>query len=106
MTNTDFKLDSKLSRRGVLAGIAGVAVATAVSPGGVLLPQPLSAAVRDTYPYKTASPNAVDPWNFYYRYCTSYVAHKVNEAGRAFTNQTGGGRFSHAHNWDDNARWS
>jgi surface antigen len=48
--------------------------------------------------------NQLDPWLFYKRNCTSYVAWKINEAGKTFSNGTGGGQFGNAENWDDNAQ--
>ena len=88
--------DSKtaISRRSFLKFGLATAAATAAIPGGLILPSAASAAV-DTYPYPNHPHNdwssrGIDPWNFYYRQCTSYVAWKINEAGFAdkFTNQT------------------
>lgn len=65
--------------------------------------RPASVTLKDDYPYKTDSPNDVDPWGFYKRECTSFVAHRLNKVMK-FSNWMKGGRFSNAHNWDDNAR--
>ena len=47
----------------------------------------------------------VDPWAFYYRECTSFVAFRLNKLKRfKFSNTMQGGRFSDGGNWDDNAR--
>lgn len=47
----------------------------------------------------------IDPWRFYNRECTSFVAWRMNSANKvAFNNFMGGGRFGNAYNWDDNAR--
>lgn len=47
----------------------------------------------------------IDPWRFYNRECTSFVAWRMNSAnGVAFSNFMDGGRFGSAYNWDDNAR--
>ncbi|MEU4445221.1 CHAP domain-containing protein [Actinosynnema sp. NPDC050801] len=57
------------------------------------------------YPYSGASPNQVDPWNFYYRECTSFAAWRIrlrNEIG--FTNSYKGVRWGNAENWDNAAR--
>ena len=44
-------------------------------------------------------------WGFAYRNCTDFVAWRMNKTnGVTFTNWMGGGRWSHAYNWDDNAR--
>lgn len=56
------------------------------------------------YPQKNANTAGVDPWRFYNRQCTSYVAWKLNDAGIPFHNTMKGGRFSNAENWDDNAK--
>nr|WP_245891291.1 CHAP domain-containing protein [Desmospora activa] len=58
----------------------------------------------DQYPYKEANTSGVDPWGFYIRQCTSFVAWRLNDAGIEFHNTMRGGRFSNAENWDDNAR--
>ena len=46
-----------------------------------------------------------DRWNFCVRNCTSFVAWRLNrELGEgSFLNNMLGGRWGHAHNWDDNA---
>ena len=56
------------------------------------------------YPYTSQSWESVDPWNFYYRECTSYVAWRLNQAGIAFSNTYGGVHWGNANNWDDAAR--
>lgn len=64
-------------------------------------------AVGDDYPYKMADPNAIDPWNFYYRQCTSFAAWRIRTRTRAatFTNQYAGvQKWGHATTWDDAAR--
>jgi len=69
---------------------------------------------RDTYPYSGANiynpnnpsdPSTIDPWNFYNRECTSYVAWKLNEAaGKTFfSNRMLGEHFGDAGNWSVNA---
>lgn len=64
----------------------------------------------NTYPYPTASHCGcqADPWSFYKRQCTSYVAWKINELGYSFSNGMTGpngstGWFGNANNWDNNA---
>jgi surface antigen len=64
---------------------------------------PPSVTLRDDYAYKDRSPNGVDPWRFYFRECTSFVAFRLNRVMR-FSNTMRGGRFGNAKNWDDNAR--
>jgi surface antigen len=67
--------------------------------GGVLgddYPDYLRRAERDSI---------IDPWRFYNRECTSFVAWRMNSAnGVDFNNFMGGGRFGSAYHWDDNAR--
>ncbi|GEM_PF-4211630 len=70
---------------------------------------------QDQYPFPREDPNNADPWLFYYRECTSYVAWRVNHflgvdtAPWAFHNYLESdiagalGRFSDAENWDDRA---
>lgn len=74
---------------------------------------PSDVARADAYPYADAAPYhgdyewgtpAVDPWGFYKRNCTSYVAWRLRQNGVDFTNTMAGGRFGNAHNWDNNAR--
>jgi surface antigen len=64
---------------------------------------PPSVTLRDDYPYMHRSPSGVDPWRFYFRECTSFVAFRLNKVMR-FSNTMRGGRFSNAKNWDNNAR--
>ena len=66
---------------------------------------PRSVTLRDDYPFRSASPEGVDPWAFYYRECTSFVAFRLNKLRHfKFSNTMQGGRFSDGGNWDDNAR--
>ncbi len=67
-----------------------------------------SVHAQDTYPYAFSVANIADPWNFFTKNCTSYVAWKMNEGGVSFYNQMQGpngnsGKFGNAHNWDNNA---
>ncbi|WP_437593335.1 CHAP domain-containing protein [Sorangium sp. So ce1000] len=66
-----------------------------------------SARVGDDYPYANrpfcTNSSCVDPWNFYYRQCTSFVAWRMNQLGIDFANRMGGGHFGNAEHWDDNA---
>jgi surface antigen len=65
--------------------------------------RPASVTMRDDYPFPHASWHEVDPWAFYKRECTSFVAFRLNKVMR-FHNLMRGGRFSNAENWDENAR--
>ncbi|SFS71732.1 CHAP domain-containing protein [Marininema halotolerans] len=56
------------------------------------------------YPYKFAGTAGVDPWGFYNRQCTSFVAWRMNQHGLKFTNSMRGGHFGNAGHWDENAR--
>ncbi|WP_188432617.1 CHAP domain-containing protein [Kroppenstedtia guangzhouensis] len=56
------------------------------------------------YPYRFASVSGVDPWGFYNRQCTSFVAWRINQRGYHFTNHMRGGHFGNATNWANNAR--
>lgn len=64
--------------------------------------------IRNDYPYASASTSGVDPWNFYYRQCTSFAAFRINwngtRSGKTFTNMYLGYHFGDAHTWDDAAR--
>ncbi len=77
----------------------GVAIWASEGIGGVLgddYPTDLRDAEKDSI---------IDPWRFYNRECTSFVAWRMNSAnGVDFNNFMGGGRFGSAYNWDDNAR--
>jgi surface antigen len=69
----------------------------------------------DDYPYGSLDPNDVDPWAFYFRECTSFVAWRMNQAMGtpagppwAFDNNMNGpngmpGHWGNAHEWDENA---
>lgn len=47
----------------------------------------------------------IDPWRFYNRECTSFVAWRMNSANHVdFSNFMDGGHFGNAYTWDDNAR--
>ena len=59
--------------------------------------------LEDDYPYKDDSWHEAEKWGFYKRECTSFVAYRLNNV-MEFRNTMKGGRFSNAHNWDDNAR--
>jgi len=59
------------------------------------------------YPYADASNCAcdLDPWGFYKRQCTSFVAWKLNTVnGVNFHNGMNGSKFGNASNWGNNAR--
>lgn len=77
----------------------GVARWASKGIGGVIgddYPENLRNAERDSI---------IDPWRFYNRECTSFVAWRMNSANDvAFDNFMRGGRFGSAYNWDDNAR--
>lgn len=64
---------------------------------------PASITLRDDYPYASDSWHEADPWAFYKRECTSFVAFRLNKV-MDFHNHMRGGRFSNAENWDENAR--
>ncbi|MFL6002955.1 MAG: CHAP domain-containing protein [Nocardioides sp.] len=71
---------------------------------GLVLPAPVEATIGvDDYPgylKKAAQDSLVDPWNFYNRECTSFVAWRLNhDAGIAFHNWYKG------HHWGDAAIW-
>lgn len=66
--------------------------------------QHLTLVSPSLYPYRYASVAGVDSWGFYNRQCTSFVAWRMNQRGIRFTNTMGGGRWSNATNWDNNAR--
>lgn len=65
--------------------------------------KPASIVGRDDYPFRSDSPNEVDPWAFYKRECTSFVAYRLNKV-MPFSNHMRGGHFGNAMTWDDNAR--
>lgn len=64
-----------------------------------------AAMAIDDYPYPAANSGAIDPWGFYYRYCTSFVAWRMNRDGGAasFRNYMDGGHWGNAGNWRANA---
>lgn len=86
----------------------------------VLILTPLSvkvSAYSDDYPFRQSNMSSADPWGFFYRNCTSFVAWRMNRdkgitnpyATQYFFNTMRGpngevGKFGNAHNWDNNAR--
>lgn len=57
-------------------------------------------APKNDYPYKTNSPSGVDPWNFYFRECTSFAAYRVNSRdGVKFSNSYKGQHWGNAGHW-------
>ncbi len=67
--------------------------------------RPRSVVLRNDYPYPNASPEQADPWAFFYRECTSFVAYRLNRLRNfTFTNRMDGGHFGDAGGWDENAR--
>jgi surface antigen len=84
-------------------GLAGPAAASHPVPEGGGSSLPASIRLHNDYPFRNASPNEIDPWAFYKRECTSFVAYRLNKVMR-FSNHMRGGHFGNAMNWDDNAR--
>ena len=68
-------------------------------------------AYSDDYPtaYRSADYNSADPWDFYFRECTSFVAWRVNrdtatvDAPYFFANRMRGGHWGPAEDWAANA---
>ncbi len=92
------------SRIGVAVVLAMFASVLSVVVG----PKPAEATPGvDDYPYASSSacPSCqADPWSFYKRECTSFVAWRLNnDNGLAFSNNMGGGHFGNAGEWKDNA---
>jgi len=80
-------------------------------------PSPVPPDIKgDDYPYKDASidPEVPDPWNFYCRECTSFVAWRMNQLGVNFSNGMTGPNgippsddppvFGNGEHWADHAR--
>ena len=67
-----------------------------------------SAVIGNDYPSNLASASKdslVDPWSFYNRECTSFVAWRLNHAnGVAFNDFYGGPQWGNAENWGPTAR--
>jgi surface antigen len=62
----------------------------------------------DEYPYASQpygiyTSAYVDPWSFYYRQCTSFVAWRLNQNGIKFSNGYKGQHFGNANTWDEAA---
>lgn len=110
--NTSQKTGAGRWQRTVVLVLAAViALAAALVPNT----SAEAAPIGDDYPYGTAGPYhgdyewgtpSLDPWNFYKRNCTSFVAHRLRSVnGVSFTNQYKGlSRWGHAAMWDDSAR--
>ncbi|MBZ5629004.1 MAG: CHAP domain-containing protein [Acidobacteriia bacterium] len=67
------------------------------------------ATPANDYPYASSTADTPDPWGFYTRECTSYIAWRMNrDSGRTaspwlFTNLMSGGHWGNAENWNTNA---
>jgi surface antigen len=67
--------------------------------------RPRDVTLTNDYQYPNASPHDADPWGFYFRECTSFVASRLNRLKNfTFSNRMDGGHFGDAGHWDDNAR--
>jgi surface antigen len=76
-----------------LVTVSGQAANAAISSNDY--PSNLASAAKDTL---------TDPWSFYNRECTSFVAWRMNnDNGVAFSNNMGGGHWGDASNWWSNA---
>lgn len=89
------------------AAVPSSAAASAVSS----LPAPAAALpehrgpIADDYPYRNGSWHQADPWGFYKRECTSFVAWRLNHRhGVKFTNHYKGAHWGNAATWDNAAR--
>jgi len=87
------------ARRSLLAGLM-----LTLALGVLLVPAPVTATIGvDDYPSNlksAAQDSRVDPWNFYNRECTSFVAWRLNhDVGIAFHN------WYQGHHWGDAAIW-
>ena len=77
---------------------------------GLLQPGPASCLRGNDYPYAGQSYGTyrpaydADPWQFWYRECTSFVAWRLNQDGVEFHNYYGGPHWGNADGWDDAAR--
>ena len=78
----------------------------------VMVGQRVEVKAANDYPYPSASASNVDPWNFYYRNCTSYIAWRMNRdhgttsSPYYFMNTMTGpngtsGTWGNANTWDD-----
>lgn len=66
---------------------------------------PRDVTLKNDYQFPNASPHDADPWGFYFRECTSFVASRLNRMKNfTFSNRMDGGHFGDAGHWDDNAR--
>jgi len=68
-------------------------------------PSPGQPGIRgDDYKFRNSQIDDRDPWGFYCRECTSFVAWRIRQHGIDFTNGMKGGVFGDAMTWADNAR--
>lgn len=96
------------TRRSFLARtlLSAIATLVVVVPLGTAVAP--AAHAGTAYPYAGSSTSSVDPWGFYKRNCTSYVAWRIN-ARTPFSNNMRGpngkvGHFGNAGNWSANAK--
>jgi len=72
----------------------------------VVMAMPMTVGAVDDYPYKNSNTGSVCPWNYYYRYCTSFVAFRLDKTNGItdFNNMYGGVNFGHAFTWGSAAK--
>ncbi|GAA4001276.1 hypothetical protein GCM10022247_22360 [Allokutzneria multivorans] len=82
---------------------SSIALAALFSAITVIVPTSAEAATE--YPYANSAVGKTDKWGFLTRYCTSYVAYRLDKRGITFKNaKYKGVFFGDAGTWDDKAR--
>jgi surface antigen len=101
-------LRARLARFAMALAVLAVAGTALVA---VPAPAAEAAVVGDQYPSNLANAaqdSIVDPWNFYNRECTSFVAWRLNSTNKVdnFTNQYGGANlwWGNANTWGTSAK--
>src|SRR4051812_48777983 len=92
-------------RAHLVTGVITAFVALAVSVTmAFVTPGAARAAGTNDYPYASSAIDRPDPWGFYTRECTSFIAFRMRQHGVNFTNNMAGGHWGDATHWASNAR--
>lgn len=89
--------------------MSSAAEANSYAINGILQPGSYSCVRGNEYPFANQSYGTyrpaydADPWQFWYRECTSFVAWRLNQDGIEFHNYYRGPHWGNADNWDNAA---
>ncbi|MCP3798974.1 CHAP domain-containing protein [Allokutzneria sp. A3M-2-11 16] len=82
--------------------VAALLSMSALGSTAVIIPPAAEAA--SGYPYANSAVGKKDRWGFLTRYCTSYVAYRLDKRGFNFSNHYKGESWGDAKTWDNAAK--